>query len=121
MPHAQSSRGFPFEFIQSVFVRQSLFRPGQTRRGDGKGDSVVDLVMRAFAHTACIVGLLAMHTVAAAERPLYCGTERWRPLIAEAGARFEIPQLWLYAVIRAESAGCEAIEGHSIISTAGAM
>jgi soluble lytic murein transglycosylase-like protein len=77
--------------------------------------------MRAIAHIACIVGLLAMHTVAAADRPLYCGTERWRSLIAEAGARFEIPQAWLRAVIRAESAGCEAIDGHPITSTAGAM
>src|SRR5450756_2613790 len=102
MPHAQRARNFPFTFIQPVFVRQSVFRTAQTRRGDGAGDPVVDLVMRAIAHIACIVGLLAMHTVAAADRPLYCGTERWRSLIAEAGARFEIPQAWLRAVIRAE-------------------
>jgi soluble lytic murein transglycosylase-like protein len=62
-----------------------------------------------------------MNTVAAADRPVYCGTERWRSLIAEAGTRFEIPQVWLHAVIRAESAGCEVIDGRPITSAAGAM
>jgi soluble lytic murein transglycosylase-like protein len=57
----------------------------------------------------------------AADGPLYCGTERWQTLIAEAGTRFEIPQVWLQAVIRAESAGCEAIDGHPITSPAGAI
>jgi soluble lytic murein transglycosylase-like protein len=57
----------------------------------------------------------------AADGPLYCGAERWQTLIAEAGTRFEIPQVWLQAVIRTESAGCEAIDGHPITSTAGAM
>lgn len=77
--------------------------------------------MRANAHAACVVRLLLMNTVAAADRPVYCGTERWRSLIAEAGTRFEIPQVWLHAVIRAESAGCELIDGHPITSAAGAM
>jgi soluble lytic murein transglycosylase-like protein len=62
-----------------------------------------------------------MNTVTAADRAVYCGTEHWRSLIAEAGARFEIPQGWLHAVIRAESAGCELIDGHPITSAAGAM
>jgi soluble lytic murein transglycosylase-like protein len=62
-----------------------------------------------------------MNTVTAADRAVYCGTERWRSLIAEAGTRFEIPQVWLHAVIRAESAGCELIDGHPITSAAGAM
>lgn len=62
-----------------------------------------------------------MNTVAAADRGVYCGTEHWRSLIAEAGTRFEIPQVWLHAVIRAESAGCELIDGHPVTSAAGAM
>jgi hypothetical protein len=62
-----------------------------------------------------------MNTRATADRPVYCGTERWRSLIAEAGTRFEIPEVWLHAVLRAESAGCNAIDGHPITSTAGAM
>ena len=77
--------------------------------------------MRASSHAACVVGLVAMNIVAAADRPTYCGTERWRPLIAEAATRFEIPPVWLHAVIRAESAGCEAIKGRAITSAAGAM
>jgi soluble lytic murein transglycosylase-like protein len=81
----------------------------------------MDVVTRANAHAACVVGLLLMNTVAAADRPVYCGTERWRSLIAEASTRFEIPQVWLHAVIRAESAGCEVIDGHPITSAAGAM
>jgi len=121
MPDAQCPRAFPPEYVQPVLIRQSLFRTGQTRCGAGAGNSVVDLVMRANAHAACVVGLLLMNTVAAADRPVYCDTERWRSLIAEAGTRFEIPQVWLHAVIRAESAGCELIDGHPITSAAGAM
>jgi soluble lytic murein transglycosylase-like protein len=77
--------------------------------------------MRTTARTAYVIGVLVMNTVAAADRPVYCGTERWRSLIEDAGTRFEIPQAWLHAVIRAESAGCEAIDGHPITSAAGAM
>ena len=67
------------------------------------------------------IGLVLMSTIAAADRPVYCGTERWQTFIAEAATRFEIPQAWLHAVIRAESAGCESIDGHPITSSAGAM
>jgi soluble lytic murein transglycosylase-like protein len=81
----------------------------------------VDLALRASSHAACVVGLLAMNIVAATDRPAYCGTEQWRSLVAEASARFAIPQEWLRAVIRAESAACEAIDGHPITSNAGAM
>jgi soluble lytic murein transglycosylase-like protein len=77
--------------------------------------------MRAIAHTASVIGLLVTSAVTAADRPAYCGTERWRSLIAEASTRFEIPQIWLHALIRAESAGCEAVDGHPITSAAGAM
>jgi soluble lytic murein transglycosylase-like protein len=81
----------------------------------------MDLVMRASAHCAYVIGLLVMSAIAAADHPVYCGTERWKTFIAEAATRFAIPQAWLRAVIRAESAGCESIDGHPITSSAGAM
>jgi hypothetical protein len=121
MSDAQSSRSFPPEFVQPVFIRQPVFRTRQTRFGDGAGSSVVDLAVKAFSRSACAIGFLVTNTLMAADRPTYCGTERWRPLIAEAATRFEIPQVWLHAVILAESAGCEAIDGRPITSAAGAM
>jgi soluble lytic murein transglycosylase-like protein len=81
----------------------------------------MDLVMRASAYCAYVIGLLVMSTIVAADHPVYCGTERWKTFIAEAATRFAIPQAWLRAVIRAESAGCESIDGHPITSSAGAM
>jgi hypothetical protein len=67
------------------------------------------------------LGCLVTNTITAADRPVYCGTERWRSLVAKASSQFGITHAWLYAVIRAESAGCEAIYGRPITSTAGAM
>lgn len=55
------------------------------------------------------------------ERPIFCGTESWRPLIMEAAARAGIPAQWLHAVIRAESAGCAVMSGRPTTSSAGAM
>jgi soluble lytic murein transglycosylase-like protein len=77
--------------------------------------------MRRSAHCVSVLGLVLISTNAAADRPVYCGTERWQPFIADAAARFEIPQVWLHAVMRAESAGCESMQGRPITSTAGAM
>jgi soluble lytic murein transglycosylase-like protein len=81
----------------------------------------VDVVMQKFLLCLWGVWLVLMSTPAAADRPVYCGTERWQPFIAEAAVRFEIPQAWLHEVIRAESAGCESMQGRPITSTAGAM
>jgi len=112
-------------FLLSTYSRFSFdsryFGPVKRVAVLGRAIPLWTLVMRANAHAACVVGLLLMNTVAAADRPVYCDTERWRSLIAEAGTRFEIPQVWLHAVIRAESAGCELIDGHPITSAAGAM
>jgi soluble lytic murein transglycosylase-like protein len=77
--------------------------------------------MRLSTQCACVIELLMVRAVAAADRSVYCGTERWQPFIAEAAARFDIPQAWLHAVVRAESAGCEFIDAHPITSIAGAM
>ncbi|MET3711743.1 soluble lytic murein transglycosylase-like protein [Sphingomonas trueperi] len=47
--------------------------------------------------------------------------ERWRPLIAEASARFGIPAPWIERVIRAESGGRTTLGGRPIRSRAGAI
>jgi len=105
----------PFSF------EQSLFRTGEARRCDRAGHPLVDLVMRMSTQRAAVIGLLVMSTIAAADRPVYCGTERWKTFIAEAAVQSDIPQQWLNAVIRGESAGCESIDGHPITSKVGAM
>jgi soluble lytic murein transglycosylase-like protein len=81
----------------------------------------MDMVTRLAALRAWALALVLVSTTAVADRPVYCSTERWRSLIGEAAARFEIPQAWLHAVIRAESSGCESIDGHPTTSAAGAM
>jgi hypothetical protein len=57
----------------------------------------------------------------AADRPPFCGTARWQPTVHEAADRFGLPATWLDAVIRAESAGCEVMDGSRTTSSAGAM
>ena len=57
----------------------------------------------------------------AAGRPEFCGTEQWQPIIREAADRFGLPAVWLDAVIRAESAGCEVMDGKPTTSSTGAM
>jgi soluble lytic murein transglycosylase-like protein len=47
--------------------------------------------------------------------------EQWRPLIAEASARFGIPAAWIERVMRAESGGRTALGGRPIRSRAGAI
>jgi len=46
---------------------------------------------------------------------------RWRPIVAEASARFGVPQLWIEQVMRAESGGRTTLDGRPITSRAGAM
>jgi hypothetical protein len=81
----------------------------------------MDMVKQRFRRCIWGLWLVLMSTNAAADRPVYCGTERWQPFIAEAAVRFDIPQVWLHAVMRAESAGCESMQGRPIRSIAGAM
>lgn len=47
--------------------------------------------------------------------------DRWSPFIAEAAKRFAIPEAWIRAVMRAESAGRTVLDGRPITSPAGAM
>lgn len=46
---------------------------------------------------------------------------RWRPFIAEASARFGIPEAWIVRVMRAESGGRTMLGGRPIRSSKGAM
>src|SRR3546814_8459613 len=50
-----------------------------------------------------------------------CDLDRWQPDIAEAAHRYELPETWIRAVMRAESAGCSHLNGWPITSPAGAM
>ena len=47
--------------------------------------------------------------------------DRWRAHIAEASARFGVPQEWIRRVIQAESGGRTMLAGRLITSSAGAM
>jgi soluble lytic murein transglycosylase-like protein len=47
--------------------------------------------------------------------------DRWAPEIAEASARFGIPEGWIRRVIHAESRGRTLLGGRTIVSRAGAM
>lgn len=47
--------------------------------------------------------------------------DRWTPQIAEASARFAIPENWIRRVMRAESGGLSVRHGRPITSRAGAM
>lgn len=46
---------------------------------------------------------------------------RWRPMVAEASARFGIPAGWIERVMRAESGGWTMLRGKPIRSTVGAI
>ena len=46
---------------------------------------------------------------------------RWEPIIAEASARFAIPEVWIQRIMLSESGGRTTRNGTSIISSAGAM
>ncbi len=46
---------------------------------------------------------------------------RWRPIVAEASRRFDVPIDWIERVIRAESGGRTTVDGKPIRSRVGAM
>lgn len=64
---------------------------------------------------------LCVRVCSGAEPRVYCGTQQWKPLIAEAAQRFVLPGAWLDAVMRVESAGCNRIKNQPVISPAGAL
>ncbi|WP_202841531.1 lytic transglycosylase domain-containing protein [Luteimonas saliphila] len=50
-----------------------------------------------------------------------CGIAQWQPHIAEASRKYAVPEAWIRAVMRAESAGCTHLDGRPTTSHAGAM
>jgi hypothetical protein len=79
------------------------------------------MVTRRVCGVAALLFVMLSSTTGAADRPIFCGTQRWQPLIAEAAARFGIPERWLHAVMRAESAGCAFMNDLPTTSSDGAM
>lgn len=71
--------------------------------------------MDALSRSLAII-LLCAATPARAD-----AVDRWRPLIAEASARFGIPTRWIERVMRAESQGLTMLDGRPIRSRAGAI
>jgi soluble lytic murein transglycosylase-like protein len=65
--------------------------------------------------------LVAALLLAAAHRADAGVPDRWRPYVAEASARFAIPEDWIRRVIAAESGGRTHLGGRPITSRAGAM
>ena len=68
-----------------------------------------------------VLGGVQVGSAIAADRPPFCGTERWQPIVREAADRFGLPAAWLNGVIWAESAGCEDMDGKPTTSSTGAM
>lgn len=66
-----------------------------------------------------LVGALA--AALTAPRAYACDLSRWQPHIAEASRRYAVPEIWIRAVMRTESAGCTHLHGRPITSSAGAM
>lgn len=67
--------------------------------------------------------ILAAAAVLAVQAPSSSeeGVAQWRPLIAQASARFGVPEAWIAAVMAAESGGRTHLDDRPITSRAGAM
>lgn len=50
-----------------------------------------------------------------------CDLARWQPHIVEASRKYDVPEIWIRAVMQAESAGCASLDGRPIRSSAGAI
>lgn len=78
--------------------------------------------------TLLLLGVLAVGPIPAA-MPAYAepvatadaAIDHWRDSIAEASRRFGVPEVWIRAVMQAESGGRTILEGRPITSRAGAM
>lgn len=71
--------------------------------------------MRARLSICALVIALASQLASA------CDLARWQPHIAEASRKYEVPEIWIRAVMQAESAGCASLDGRPIRSSAGAI
>lgn len=81
-------------------------------------DRVTLLMLGALAVAPCAWSAPGLaEPVAAVEHRI----DRWQSFIAEAAARFEIPEAWIRAVMQAESGGRITLDGRPITSRAGAM
>ena len=71
--------------------------------------------------------MAALRSIAAAALLLAAGpaaaspVDHWRPIVAQAARRFDVPEEVILAVIRAESGGLTMLDGRPITSRAGAM
>lgn len=81
----------------------------------------MDVVRHVLASGIAAAMLALSPGISTADRMNYCGTARWQSFIAQAATRFDLPERWLHAVMRAESGGCETIDGAPTVSSAGAM
>ncbi len=70
---------------------------------------------------AAVMALPATAAIAAPVSNIDARAAQWRPWIAEASRRFDIPQAWIEAVIAAESGGRTHLNSMPITSRAGAM
>lgn len=70
---------------------------------------------------AAVSVVLCSSLASAAQLPNYCGITQWQSFIDEAASRYGLPSPWIGAVILAESAGCESMNGRPTTSAAGAM
>lgn len=70
---------------------------------------------------AIVAVALAATPLPATARGAVDPVARWQPYIAEASARFGVPESWIVRVMRAESGGRTMLNGRPIRSTAGAM
>ena len=68
-----------------------------------------------------MAALIAVVALVAASPATSARIEQWRPWIALAAQRFDVPQAWIVAVMRAESGGRTHLGGVPITSRAGAM
>ena len=66
---------------------------------------------------AALAALVLLWAAPAAADPI----DRWSAFIAEASARFGVPEPWIRRVMRAESGGRTVLHGRPIVSRAGAM
>ena len=69
----------------------------------------------------CVSALFSTESAVAQEVAASSLRDQWRPIIAEASQRFGIPEVWIRAVMRAESGGRTTLDGQPITSRAGAM
>jgi soluble lytic murein transglycosylase-like protein len=67
--------------------------------------------------TLVVIGALVLTPVASA----HAEADPWRDSIAEASRRFDVPEPWIRAVMRAESGGRAMLDGRPITSRAGAV